>query len=531
MWKMFRSKAERLGLPVRRSQAGGAEPVRDGSERAWGRLVDGLPRGTDAIRETINRKESARWARADEVLAHVRRSGEIVLGKLDHFLLGVSDDKPLLTGASARTGKTARVLKASLYVYQGSAVVLDPKGELARDTAAHRRDVLRQQVYVLDPFGCSGLPSAHFNALAEIDPSSPSAVDDIDVVAQAVILSEHDNEGSHWTNSAEGLTRGEAMYTLTLPEEDRNLVTLRQLLMLTYPPLVELREAFEANKVKDPDMAVQNALFMAMFEARDVFGGALSGTGSGLLRKNERERASIISTAETQLRFLDSPPLQAISKKSDFRLAELAERPTTIYLCLPAGRMESHFRWLRLIVRLALLALERRGTWPRGKPPILFMLEEFPTLGHMPIMEQAAAYFPGFGVKLWAVVQDLSQLKRHYPRSWGTFVGNCGVVQFFGNNDEDTLSYISDRLGSLSFVRGQFGSVGSDHAGSRDYIDKERLMYQHEIAAAFARGTDRQLLFVQGAPPMAVDLLGFDEVERLKITAGFEVEELNGRAS
>ena len=76
--------------------------------------------------------------------------------------------------------------------------------------------------------------------------------------------------------------------------------------------------------------------------------------------------------------------------------------------------MESHYRWLRLIVQMACTVLEQMGTYPRDRAPILFMMEEFATLGHMEIMERAAAYFPGFGVKLWAVLQDTTQLRRYY---------------------------------------------------------------------------------------------------------------------
>jgi type IV secretion system protein VirD4 len=59
----------------------------------------------------------------------------------------------------------------------------------------------------------------------------------------------------------------------------------------------------------------------------------------------------------------------------------------------------------------------------RNRATILFMMEEFATLGHMEIMERAAAYFPGFGVKLWAVLQDTTQLERYYRSSWETFTG------------------------------------------------------------------------------------------------------------
>ena len=135
-------------------------------------------------------------------------------------------------------------------------------------------------------------------------------------------------------------------------------------------------------------------------------------------------------------------------------------------------------------------------------------------------MEQAAAYFPGFGVKLWAVLQDLGQLRRHYKASHQTFLGNAGVLQFFSNSDKETLDAISDRLGSLSFVRGKFGATDDDKA--RDYVDKERLLYTHEAAEAFARATGSQLLIVEGQPPMAIERLTFEDVEQVRMATAMQ---------
>jgi type IV secretion system protein VirD4 len=516
----FKSDAERLGSPV--PQLAPAVPAGNsrfvgGGNNSIARLNDLLPRGADVIRSTIDRKESARWARPAEIAPLTYKPNDVLVGKFAGRLIGVSDDKPMVTVASARSGKTATVLKPALYTYPGSMLVLDPKGELAHDTAAHRQNVLGQATYILDPFGCSGFSATPFNPLAELDVTSATLVDDVDAVAQALILDEAGADGSHWTNSAQALVRGLILHTLRQKPEDRTLSTMRELLMLTYPPLIEATKAFAQSGKVDAVEATQNALFMEMAKDATLFGGALAGAGTSFLRKNPRERSSIISTAETQTRFLDSEPLQASLRASTFKLGELAERPMTIYLCLPSGQMEKHARWLRLIVRIALLALERRGTYPRGKPPIIFLCEEFATLGHLSIMEQAAAYFPGFGVKLWVVLQDLGQLQRHYKASWQTFLGNAGTLQFFGNGDKLTLDYISDRLGSLSFVRGQFGAVGSgSDGGSRDFIDKERLLYPHETAEAFARGVGSQLLMVSGLPPMAIERLTFAEVDRIK---------------
>ncbi len=198
--------------------------------------------------------------------------------------------------------------------------------------------------------------------------------------------------------------------------------------------------------------------------------GVLAGIGNRFLAMPKSERGSVFSTAAVQTDFLNSLSLREISERSDFRLDELrGDRPMTIVLCLPVGRMTSHARWLRLVVQLACTVLERRGAYPRHLPPILFMMEEFATLGHMEIMERAAAYFPGFGIKLWAILQDISQLKRNYDRGWETFLGNAGLVQCFANGDQSTLDYLSRRLEQLmmpfelrqAFSRQRFSSTAS----------------------------------------------------------------------
>ncbi|HEY7244916.1 MAG TPA: type IV secretory system conjugative DNA transfer family protein [Xanthobacteraceae bacterium] len=82
-----------------------------------------------------------------------------------------------------------------------------------------------------------------------------------------------------------------------------------------------------------------------------------------------------------------------------------------MFLCLPARHMDTHDRWLRVIINLAVAALEPRRTETRdkNKPPVLLLLEEFPVLKHMEKLEAAAGQLAGSGVKLWVIVQNLGQ--------------------------------------------------------------------------------------------------------------------------
>ena len=104
-------------------------------------------------------------------------------------------------------------------------------------------------------------------------------------------------------------------------------------------------------------------------------------------------------------------------------------------------------RFLRLMIAMMLERMYAIEGPPASGHPVLAMLEEFPVLGHMSLIEQAAGYAAGFGLKLMIVVQDLTQLKRHYREGWETFIGNAGCIQAFGNNDQTTLEYLSKKVG------------------------------------------------------------------------------------
>src|SRR3984893_5788187 len=146
------------------------------------------------------------WMAPNELMQHAYVPGQIILGKLAGKFLGHIDDRPLITIAGARAGKTSTILEPNLYLYPGSMLVLDPKGELAR--TAHLRRALGHDVYVLDPFGPSGMVSASFNVLAELDDlDSPTVVDDVAAITEALVVEDGDAKSRHWNDSARTLLK------------------------------------------------------------------------------------------------------------------------------------------------------------------------------------------------------------------------------------------------------------------------------------------------------------------------------------
>lgn len=463
-------------------------------------LAAETPRG---LQDGDDQVPSARWADPRSLgpeWAYDRRS--ILLGYRDGKGIGCGDDRHLMLVAGSRAGKGLSFVIPNLLLYQGSVLAIDPKGELARLTAAVRQETLKHDVHVIDPFDASGEATAPFrsgfNPLQEIDPASSTAVDDAALLADALIID--DGGDGHWTNAARELVKGLILYALVQPQDRRHLGIVRGFFHAAGTEI-------EGRSVNGQELILNDMKFL-----ESAYDGVLAGIASAMLNKSERELAAIISAADVQLGFLDSRPLMESLKESRFSMADLKRKKTTVYLCLPASRMSTHAKWFRMIITLALLMCEREPAKP--EPSLLLLLEEFPVLGHMQSIEAAAGQIAGFGVKIWTVMQDLTQLQRHYGKSWETFMGNSGATVFFGNSDNTTLEYVSKKLGTIGFDfrRLSNASPSGRLSGAKIFDDQfqtTRLLEPHEVEMMFARERNRALVLYPGLGPLVVRRANF----------------------
>jgi type IV secretion system protein VirD4 len=528
-------------------------------------LREDLPRGhaDRAMTGGAERGLFARWLKPEEMQGKPWiTEGGLLLGKRGEKIIGWKDDRHVMTIGGSRGGKGVSLIEPNLMFYEGSALVVDTKGELARHTAARRGEGveggqggLGQDVYVLDPFGVSGVKTSTFNPLAELGVDSPDLIDDATMFADALIV--HSDYGDkHWTESAQALLR--ALILVAVAEEDperRNLTTVRRLLMLTDSLVddevkslsgedfsaaedteeeenieveIDIQEDEDAERAKDnltelvsvlkkqarrrgdekKKITGEEALISILKKQMGRYGYVCRGVGEQLAAMSDNERGSVLSSARTQTQWLDSENIEKALSRSDFELADLKRKKTTVYLSLPAMRLPTHARWLRLMILLAITVMER--TTVEAKPPVLFVLDEFPILGHMDAIEKAAGLMAGFGVKLWVIVQNVGQLKQHYKDAWQTFFANCGVVTALSVTDAETLETLSNQLGRTAIVE-KVRSGASDSAlrqGASPLQDDRRevpLLAAHELRLAFGRDKNRVLIFNAEYNPAVVE--------------------------
>ena len=385
------------------------------------------------------------------------------LSETDVLPIGAGDDRHLVTLASTRAGKGTSLIIPNLCLYPGSSMVIDPKGENARITASRRGygskhcKGLGQSVCVLDPYDTTGLPEevkAGWNPLDRLTLDDDLLIDRAAGFAEALIVRSNE-ENAHFDESARILVKALILYVALVYDgrPHRNLVTVHDL--LTRGAVAQMRTDLADGPVADDTPPDAFAYLLELMQEEERCDGVIAAAATMIRGMGDRERGGVLSTARRNLEFLERRPMRRVLAASSFDIDQIKtdDRGVTVYLCLPPQRMDDCGRWLRLVVMSALERMYEIEEPPATGYPVLFLLEEFASLRHMPAIEHAAGYAAGFGVKLWIILQDLPQLKAHYSKGWETFLGNAGAIQAFANGDPTTLEFLSKKLGEAELAQ------------------------------------------------------------------------------
>ncbi|PHP64695.1 transporter [Zhengella mangrovi] len=329
----------------------------------------------------------------------------------------------LLTLAPSRQGKAVTVIVPNLLRYRGSAIVLDPKGELYEMTSKWRAENVGP-VYRIAPFDNedptkAGWVSHGFNPLACVRSQAEARL------LAELLFPRDPNASEFFSDDAATFLTGLMMFILKkAPPEKRNLATVIEYALHPLPKFKATLQYMASSGVP----AAENA-------------------ANAILGKNEeRGLPTFRDTLNSKLGLWGDPDLMETLRKSDVDFASLKERPATVYVDIPFKLITPYSPWLRVLFKAALEEMTRS----RDKPEIqtLFVLDEFLALGPFPEFRDAIRTHAGSGVRLWFFLQDMGTLEYTYPNGgWKPFL-NCAVRQFFGTDDPDTGALIGKYLGT-----------------------------------------------------------------------------------
>ncbi len=398
-----------------------------------------------------------------------------VMRKPDGGAWRVKFDGPehILTIGPTRSGKGRRLLAPELIYDTGrSIIVVDPKGELARWTAAHRARF--GDVCAIDPFGLLeavpglNLISSGYNPMRWLDPVSEDFIDDATVVAEAICPIESKRD-PHFEQGAQDVVAGLILYH-RLVNPAASLGEIRADLARTPKEWRDLLLGDEMGNTKEGRPCV--------FMAADMFEVPALWTKLSALQAispDDRELNAFIRSAKTQTNFLDSPPVSRDLARPGVDFSRLKQHPVTVYLVLPPVRLVTHAKWLRLVIAGAIEAL-RKTEGQTGRPDTLIILDEFPQLGRMQSVETGVQLNAGYGIKFWIVVQNITQLQGLYDDNWETFT-SAGALTAYGPRDPTTSEYLAKLSGERTIeVRGDTEDHEGRHSTSISRQRRENIM-------------------------------------------------------
>lgn len=426
--------------------------------------------------------------------------------------VGVGDDRHVGTIAGTRAGKGRSALLPNLALLppETSIFSIDPKGDNCRLTIDYRAEVLGQTCHVFDPFGCTGSGTEKYRAsycvVKKLSNSDRATfVPNAKLVGDSLIVNDNPYD-QHWTDTAKQLVAGLAAHVATHAnyEGKRDLVTVWQL----------------ANELKTPDPDHPHRFWLQTeMESSDAGDGMVRSSARQFYDRSGGEFTSVLSNARKHLDWISIGCVQDTLRGPSIDFREMKRGSVCIYQSLPAMRKEALRGWTRLLVQFALASFEEEKQ--SVGPQTVMVLDEFHSLGKLSVLESAIAQLAGLGLKLWIVLQDLSQLKKSYEKNFETFISNLGLLQVFGCSDNTTLEYVSKRLGNAITLTRSTNSTTFDQAtkqaasGDGWSLTNHALLDMEEISRFFARDDKllRQLVLRPGYHPMILQRAFYDKHE------------------
>ena len=317
------------------------------------------------------------WARWRDIRkAGLLSKQGIILGKRHGRFLCMQGWEHIMCFAPSGSGKGIGIVIPNLLHWSDSAIVHDVKGENFRLTSGFRAEC-GQKIYFLNPGDPEGR-THRYNPFQFVSDDPGLRIDDLQKIAH-LLLPKHD----FWENEARTLLVGLALHLLDQPDES---VTFGNI-------LCTIRETNFFDFVHDLLTRCREQMNPVAYMALNAF-----------IQKAEKERSGVLSTLSSALELWANPLIDAATSTSDFDLRRFKKERTTLYVGVSPNNLHRLRPLLQILYQQATDILTEKepnlATEPYG---VLFLMDEFASLGKMTQFEQASAYFRGYRVRFMMI--------------------------------------------------------------------------------------------------------------------------------
>lgn len=377
--------------------------------------------------------------------------------------------------APTRSGKgVGLVLPTLLGGWPHSVVVHDMKGEAWAITSGWRQREGGNYVLRFDPADPSG-SAVRFNPLEEVRVGTEKEVGDVQNLVTMIVDPDGKGLNDHWAKTGHALLVGAVLHVL-YAERNRTLCGVAEFLS---DPSRPFEEALNAMLETEHDTDGRNGWYTSDGQPTRVH-PVVASSARDMLNKADNERSGVLSTAMSFLTLYRDPIVANNTRASEFRISDLmnAERPVSLYLVVRPSDKDRLKPLIRLMMNQIVRGLTEHMEFEGGrsvanyKHRLLLLIDEFPALGKLEIFEEALAFVGGYGIKCYLIIQDKSQLEKHYGKE-ESITSNCHIRIAYAPNKIETAEMLSKLVGTTTIVKQSTSYSGGRNKSAMNNISTQ----------------------------------------------------------
>lgn len=392
----------------------------------------------------------------------------------------------LVIGGSG-AGKTRFYGKPNIMQCNTSYVILDPKGEILRDTGA----LLEKEGYIIRVIDLINMNRSHgYNPFTYIK-------DDKDVLKLITNLIRNttpknsQSTDPFWEKSETALLEALCLYLLNeAPEDEQNFSMIMEMIVAADP--------------KEDDEDYMSPLDYLFYDLEKVKPESLAVKQYKIYKQAAGKTAkSILISVGVRLAAFNLESIASLTATDELELNLVGERKTAIFCVIPDNDSTFNFLIGMLYTQLFQMLYYSADIIHNGElpVPVHFVMDEFANVALPDEFDKLLATMRSRQIFVSIIIQNLAQLKALYKDAWESLVGNCDTLYYLGGNEQSTHKFMSEYLGKETLDTNTYGkSSGKSGSYSTNYQQAGReLLTADEVRLL---NNDYALLFIRGELPI-----------------------------
>lgn len=393
----------------------------------------------------------------------------------------------LVCGGSG-AGKTRFYCKPNLMQCSNtSTVILDPKGEILRDTGG----LLEKKGYEVRVLDLISMEKSHcYNPFVYLQNDNDIQRLVTNLFKSTTPKGSQSND-PFWDTSASMLLSALIYYLhYEAPSDEQN-----------FPMVMEMLQYGAIQNEEEPEVTPLDSLFNEL-EADNPEHIAVKYYKS-YHAGSAKTLKSIQITLAARLEKFNLESLASLTSTDELDLPSLGEKKFALFALIPDN--DSSFNFLVSILYTQLFQqLFYSADHIHGgclPVPVHFLMDEFANVSLPDDFDKILSVMRSRGVSVSIILQNLAQLKALFEKQWESIVGNCDEFLYLGGNEQSTHKYVSELLGKETIDTNTYGqSRGRNGNYSTNFqISGRELLTPDEV-----RMLDNQyaILFIRGERPI-----------------------------